>query len=374
MGILDVKGLSKAFGDLQVLNNVDLSVQEGERIAIIGASGCGKSVFLRCLNLLEVPDEGHITIDGEEITAKGANIDLIRRQMGMVFQKFHLFSHYNVMDNLCLAPTYLLGMDRQTAEKKAMSLLSQVGLASKAKVYPTVLSGGQQQRIAICRALMMEPKVLLLDEPTSALDPTMIGEVLAVIRMLAKKKLTMIIVTHEMKFAQEVANRVLFFADHGIYEQGTPEEIFNSPKREKTISFIRKHTFFSYEISKRSEFDLMKLQGGIWSFAEKYGINDKHTYLLQLSSEELIYEFFHGSFADDEEVDLKLDVTYAQAMDRIILEVVSGGAAYDPILAESQDEDGMEHIGITLLKKRVSSISYTHEGGKNRVRVEVAGN
>ena len=374
MGILDVKGLSKAFGDLPVLNNVDLSVQEGERIAIIGASGCGKSVFLRCLNLLEVPDKGHITIDGEEITAKGANIDLIRRKMGMVFQKFHLFSHYNVLDNLCLAPTQLLGMDRATAEKKAMSLLSQVGLAAKAKVFPTVLSGGQQQRIAICRALMMEPKVLLLDEPTSALDPTMVGEVLAVIRMLAKQKLTMIIVTHEMKFAQEVADRILFFADQGIYEQGSPEEIFNSPQREKTISFIRKHTFFSYEISKRSEFDLMKLQGGIWSFAEKYGINDKHTYLLQLSSEELIYEFFHGSFADGEEVDLKLDVTYAQADDRIILEVVSGGAEYNPILAESQDDDGMEHIGITLLKKRVSSISYAYEGGKNRVRVEVAGN
>ena len=374
MGILDVKGLSKAFGDLPVLNNVDLSVQEGERIAIIGASGCGKSVFLRCLNLLEVPDEGHITIDGEEITAKGANIDLIRRKMGMVFQKFHLFSHYNVLDNLCLAPTQLLGMDRVTAEKKAMSLLSQVGLAAKAKGFPTVLSGGQQQRIAICRALMMEPKVLLLDEPTSALDPTMVGEVLAVIRMLAKQKLTMIIVTHEMKFAQEVADRILFFADQGIYEQGSPEEIFNSPQREKTISFIRKHTFFSYEISKRSEFDLMKLQGGIWSFAEKYGINDKHTYLLQLSSEELIYEFFHGSFADGEEVDLKLDVTYAQADDRIILEVVSGGAEYNPILAESQDDDGMEHIGITLLKKRVSSISYAYEGGKNRVRVEVAGN
>ena len=374
MGILDVKGLSKAFGDLPVLNNVDLSVQEGERIAIIGASGCGKSVFLRCLNLLEVPDEGHITIDGEEITAKGANIDLIRRKMGMVFQKFHLFSHYNVLDNLCLAPTQLLGMDRATAEKKAISLLSQVGLAAKSKVFPTVLSGGQQQRIAICRALMMEPKVLLLDEPTSALDPTMVGEVLAVIRMLAKQKLTMIIVTHEMKFAQEVADRILFFADQGIYEQGSPEEIFNSPQREKTISFIRKHTFFSYEISKRSEFDLMKLQGGIWSFAEKYGINDKHTYLLQLSSEELIYEFFHGSFADGEEVDLKLDVTYAQADNRIILEVVSGGAEYNPILAESQDDDGMEHIGITLLKKRVSSILYAYEGGKNRVRVEVAGN
>lgn len=373
MGILEIKGLSKAFGDLQVLNQVDLDVKDGETIAIIGGSGCGKSVFLRCLNLLEVPDNGTITIGGDEITAKGANVDNIRRQMGMVFQKFHLFSHYNVLDNLCLAPTQLLGMKRSEAENKAMALLTQVGLASKAKVFPSVLSGGQQQRIAICRALMMEPKVLLLDEPTSALDPTMVGEVLAVIRMLAKQGLTMLIVTHEMKFAREVADRVLFFADHGIYEQGTPEEIFDSPKKEKTISFIHKHTFFSYEITRRSEFDLMMLHGGISNFSEKYGIDGQRSYQLQLFSEELIYEFFRGSFDDGEEVDLSLDVTYIQTKDRIVLDIVSGGAAYDPIEAEANDDEEMEHMGITLLKKRASNISYVFEDGKNRMHVELLG-
>ena len=372
MGILEVKGLSKSFGDLQVLHRVDLDVREGERIAIIGGSGCGKSVFLRCLNLLEVPDEGSVAIAGQEITARGADVDRIRREMGMVFQKFHLFSHYNVLDNLCLAPTRLLGMGRKEAEEKAMNLLSQVGLSAKSRAFPGVLSGGQQQRIAICRALMMEPKVLLLDEPTSALDPTMVGEVLAVIRMLAKQGLTMLIVTHEMKFAQEVANRILFFADQGIYEQGTPEEIFDHPKRELTVSFIRKHTFFSYEIQWRSEFDLMKLQGGVWNFTEKYGIGKKRSYHLQLSCEELVYEFFRGSFDDREEVSVRLDIIYAQALDCIVLEVISGGAAYDPFLAESQDEsEDMDHIGITLLKKSVKSFSYAWKAGKNRVKIEL---
>lgn len=371
MGILEVQGLSKAFGDLQVLSKVDLSVREGERIAIIGGSGCGKSVFLRCLNLLEVPDAGSITIGGQEITAPGADVDTIRCQMGMVFQKFHLFSHYNVLDNLCLAPTMLLGMERKEAEEKAMGLLNQVGLAAKARVLPGVLSGGQQQRIAICRSLMMDPKVLLLDEPTSALDPTMVAEVLAVIRMLAKQGLTMLIVTHEMKFAQEVSDRILFFADRGIYEQGTPKEIFEQPRRDKTIAFIRKHTFFSYEITRRSEFDLMQLQGGIWNFAEKYGIAASMAYQLQLSGEELIYEFWRGSFNDGEVVELRLDITYAQAMDRIVVEVVSGGAAYDPFIAESEDDsEEMEHMGITLLKKRAAGFSYAYEEGKNRVRVE----
>jgi polar amino acid transport system ATP-binding protein len=181
----------------------------------------------------------------------------------------------------------------------------------------------------------------------------------------------MLIVTHEMKFAQEVSDRILFFADRGIYEQGTPKEIFEQPRRDKTIAFIRKHTFFSYEITRRSEFDLMQLQGGIWNFAEKYGIGASMAYQLQLSGEELIYEFWRGSFNDGEVVELRLDITYAQAMDRIVVEVVSGGAAYDPFIAESEDDsEEMEHMGITLLKKRAAGFSYAYEEGKNRVRVE----
>ncbi|MBR0094401.1 MAG: amino acid ABC transporter ATP-binding protein, partial [Synergistaceae bacterium] len=207
MSLIEVKNLCKSFGNLKVLNDVNLSIDEGERIAIIGGSGCGKSVFLRSLELLETPDSGKIFIDGEEITARRASVNQIRRKMGMVYQKFYLFSHLDVLENLCLAPVKLLGMSRAEAEANAVEWLKKVGLASKIHSMPENLSGGQQQRIAICRSLMMSPKVLLFDEPTSALDPTMVGEVLAMIRMLAKQNMTMIIVTHEKNFAREVASR-----------------------------------------------------------------------------------------------------------------------------------------------------------------------
>ena len=240
MSLIEVRGLQKSFGPLEALKGIDLTVEKGERIAIIGGSGCGKSVFLRSLCLLEKPDAGQVFIDGQEITAKGADVDQIRRGMGMVFQKFHLFSEMNVMDNLCLAPVRLKGMKREEAEAKAMDLLAQVGLASRAHAWPTVLSGGQQQRIAICRCLMMEPKVLLFDEPTSALDPEMVGEVLDLMRALAKEGMTMIVVTHEMGFAKEVANRILFMDDGQIVESGDPKEFFADPKTDRAKEFLSK--------------------------------------------------------------------------------------------------------------------------------------
>ena len=362
MSLIEVKGLKKTFGSLEVLKGVDLTVEQGERIAIIGGSGCGKSVFLRSLCLLEKPDAGQIFIDSREITAKGARVDEIRRSMGMVFQKFHLFSEMNVMDNLCLAPVRLLGTPRQEAEKKAMELLEQVGLASRAKSWPTVLSGGQQQRIAICRCLMMEPKVLLFDEPTSALDPTMVGEVLAVIRMLTKRDMSMLIVTHEMNFAKEVASRVLFFADGGIYEQGTPAEIFDSPKREKTVSFIRKIKSFSFDITER-HFDLMQLHGGIQTFGEKYGLNQKRTYRLQLCCEELIYEFMEHCYPNREDVDLKLSVSHAESDGTTQIAIDCGGAAYDPF---DQAEDS---LNVTILKKMSKELDYRCEDDRNQLNI-----
>lgn len=369
MSILEIKGLKKSFGSLSVLNNVNLSVEEGEVISIIGASGCGKSVFLRCINLLEKPDAGNVFIDGEEITAKDADIDAIRRKMGMVFQKFHLFSHLNVMDNLCLAPTHLLKTERKQAEKEAEALLETVGLLQKAKAFPKTLSGGQAQRIAICRALMMKPKLLLLDEPTSALDPTMAGEVLGVIRMLAKQKLTMLIVTHEMKFAEEASNRALFFADSGIYEEGTPAEIFNNPKREKTVAFIRQHKFFGYEIKNRNDFDLLNLMGGIIAFAEKYNIDDKRKFNLQQIAEELIYEFFKYSYENKPLVAVDIDIAYEKETDEISVTVKSGGAKYDPF--EAQNDADMEHIGIVIVKKIAKKYDYVYENGMNIVSVEL---
>ena len=364
MSLIDVKGLSKSFGSLQVLQNVNLSVEEGEKIAVIGGSGCGKSVFLRSLELLEVPDSGQIFIDGEEITAKHADVNRIRRKMGMVYQKFYLFSHMNVMDNLCLAPVKLSGMSRKDAEAHAMDWLSKVGLTSKAHSMPANLSGGQQQRIAICRSLMMNPKVLLFDEPTSALDPTMVGEVLAMIRMLTKHNMTMLIVTHEMNFAREVADRVLFFADKGIYEQGTPAEIFDSPKGEKTIAFIRKLKYFGYEVTDR-DFDLLKMQGGIRNFAEKYGLGTRLAYRLELCSDELIHEMISGCYAENEPVKIGLDISYSEADGATVINLTSTGKEFNPFTVNDDDV----HLGVSMLKNTAKNIVHSFTDGLNRVEI-----
>ena len=216
MSMIRVEKLSKAFGSLQVLRDVTLTVEKGERIVIIGGSGCGKSVFLRCMDLLEIPDKGTVFVGEDELTSRKADLNRIRRKVGMVYQGFHLFSHMNVLDNITLAPVKLLGLSREEAEKKEENLLGMVGLESKKYAMPEVLSGGQKQRIAIVRCLAMEPEVMLFDEPTSALDPTMVGEVLATLRLLAKQGMTMIIVTHEMGFAREIATRVLYMDEQGI--------------------------------------------------------------------------------------------------------------------------------------------------------------
>lgn len=369
MNLIEVKNLYKSFGALDVLQDVNLSVEEGESIAIIGGSGCGKSVFLRSLELLEIPDRGQIFIDGEEITAKRADVNKIRRKMGMVYQKFYLFSHLNVLENLCLAPVKLLGMSKAEAEEHALTWLHRVGLAAKVHAMPANLSGGQQQRIAICRSLMMNPKVLLFDEPTSALDPTMVGEVLAMIRMLAKQNMTMLIVTHEMNFAREVASRVLFFADKGIYEQGTPSEIFDSPQKELTVAFIRKLKYFSYNITNRN-FDLLEMQGGIRLFTEKYGISSKLAYRLELCSEELVYEMLSGCYAQGQiDVDIMLEISYSEADSSIILSLTSGGREFNPFNAEHDDDDDNVHLGVAMLKKIAKEISYNFSAGINKIQI-----
>lgn len=235
-----VEDLHKYFGDLQVLKGIDQHIARGEKLAVIGPSGSGKSTFLRCLNMLEIPTKGKITVDGEEITRHGVDLNRIRQKMGMVFQQFNLFPHKTVMGNIIMAPMALKKMSRTEAEKKAEELLKRVGLLEKADAYPAQLSGGQKQRIAIARALAMEPEIMLFDEPTSALDPEMVGEVLEVMTDLAKAGMTMVVVTHEMGFAREVANRVLFMDGGYIVEEGTPEEIFENPQNERTKEFLRK--------------------------------------------------------------------------------------------------------------------------------------
>jgi len=238
--VIFVKGLEKHFGDLQVLRGVDQHITSGEKLVVIGPSGSGKTTFLRCLNLLEEPTSGQILFKGEDITSPKCNINKIRQQMCMVFQQFNLFPHLSIMDNITLAPVKLKLQSKEEAEHNAITLLKRIGLEEKAKAYPRQLSGGQQQRIAIVRALAMNPDVLLFDEPTSALDPEMVGEVLDVMKQLAEEGMTMAIVTHEMGFAREVADHVMFMDEGVIIEEGTPEQIFENPQQARTKDFLRK--------------------------------------------------------------------------------------------------------------------------------------
>ena len=240
--LIQVENLRKYYkgGEIKALDGVNADIRKGKVVVVIGPSGCGKSTFLRCLNLLEVPTSGTIHLDGADITDPKNDINLYRQKMGMVFQHFNLFPHMTILKNMTLAPVKLLHRSQAEAERKAMELLARVGLADRAGSYPSQLSGGQKQRVAIVRALMMEPEVMLFDEPTSALDPEMVGEVLEVMRDLAKDGMTMVVVTHEMGFAREVANHVMFMADGKLLEEGSPEEIFTNPQHPRLKDFLAK--------------------------------------------------------------------------------------------------------------------------------------
>ena len=238
--VISTKNLQKSFENLDVLKGIDIDIHKGDVVCVIGASGSGKSTFLRCLNLLEQPTGGSIFFNGAELTNSKVDLDLHRQKMGMVFQQFNLFPHLTILKNLTLAPMMLKKVPKEEAEAKALALLARVGLADRAESYPNQLSGGQKQRVAIVRALCMEPEVMLFDEPTSALDPEMVGEVLDVMKELAHEGMTMVVVTHEMGFAREVANRVIFLDDGLLAEQGNPDEIFGSPKTERLKTFLSK--------------------------------------------------------------------------------------------------------------------------------------
>ena len=238
--MIDVKNLHKYFGSLEVLKGIDCHIDKGECVCVIGPSGSGKSTFLRCLNLLETPTKGDIVIDDMHLTEKNFDVDAMRKRVGMVFQHFNLFPHLTILENVTLAPIRHKMMTEEQAKEKAMELLNRVGVGDKADNYPAQLSGGQKQRVAIARSLALSPEVMLFDEPTSALDPEMVGEVLEVVKQLAKEGMTMVVVTHEMGFAREVANRVFFMDGGGILEEGTPEQIFDHPQEERTKTFLSK--------------------------------------------------------------------------------------------------------------------------------------
>jgi ABC-type polar amino acid transport system ATPase subunit len=238
--VIDVKNLHKYFGSLEVLKGIDCHIDKGECVCVIGPSGSGKSTFLRCLNLLETPTKGDIVIDDMHLTEKNFDVDAMRKRVGMVFQHFNLFPHLTILENVTLAPIRHKMMTEEQAKEKAMELLNRVGVGDKADNYPAQLSGGQKQRVAIARSLALSPEVMLFDEPTSALDPEMVGEVLEVMKQLAQEGMTMVVVTHEMGFAREVANRVFFMDGGGILEEGTPEQIFDHPQEERTKAFLSK--------------------------------------------------------------------------------------------------------------------------------------
>ena len=275
-GCLHIAHMKKSFGSFDVLRDINLDVHKGEVISIIGPSGTGKSTFLRCLNLLEHPTGGSILINGQDILSPDADVPMLRRRMGMVFQSFNLFNGMSVLDNICLAPMQLLGKGREEAEQKARELLQMVGLAERADATPDQLSGGQKQRVAIARALAMEPEILLFDEPTSALDPTMVSEVLGVMTRLAREGMTMIVVTHEMRFARQVSSRVLFFADGVVYEDGTPDQLFEHPQRERTRQFIQQihETTFCIE---SEQFDWYAMMAQMEQFCQQYNLSRQQT-------------------------------------------------------------------------------------------------
>ncbi len=364
--MIEIRGLKKSFGDLVVFENIDLTIRKGECVAVIGPSGTGKSVLFRTIVMLEKPDAGSISIDGTDITQTGVDINRVRENIGMVYQGFHLFSHLTGLDNITLAPRRVKKMKRQDAEKKAMELLSLVGLKEKAAAYPHQLSGGQQQRVAIARTMAMEPGIILFDEPTSALDPKMTYEVLSIIRKLAATGMTMLISTHEMEFAKEVAGRVLYLDDRGIYEEGTSQEIFENPKREKTRAFIRQLKTFNYAVTS-VDFDSVTMNAEVEVFCRKYAMGSTRIYHTQLVLEELVVEVFRKCYANTPP-DIAFHLEYAEHSDELVLVFTFKAPEYNPLAVHG---DEMEDLGMILVGKIVRNSDYHFAGGINTITIKL---
>lgn len=356
--MITVSHLRKEYAAATPLTDVNAEIEKGEVISVIGPSGTGKSTLLRAINMLDPPTSGQIFIDGEEITAKGCRLDLVRRKMGMVFQSFNLFDHMNVLENITYGPMKLLGLSKEDAEARAMELLKTVSLPDKAYAYPDELSGGQKQRIAIARTLAMEPEIILFDEPTSALDPTMVGEVLAVIRMLAQKGMTMMIVTHEMKFARDVSTRV-FYMDQGvIYEEGTPEQIFDHPEKELTRRFIRRLKVLEKEIES-SSFDFLGFNSEIEAFGRKNFLDQKSIYAIEAIFEELCIGTLLPKIPK-----LRFALEYSEQELEADITISYGGENFDPM-------DDMDIISKKIVEHNCSDLRRSYTDGENRIRIIV---
>ncbi len=330
--MIEIRHLRKEFEDIIPLKDINLTINDGDVIAIIGPSGTGKSTLLRCINLLNVPTSGDIIVDGQNITDGSCDINEVRKKMGMVFQNFNLFGHMTVLENIMKPQMTLLGRGKQEAYDKAMDLLYTVGLAAKALNYPEDLSGGQQQRIAIARTLAMDPDIILFDEPTSALDPSMIGEVQSVIRMLAKTGRTMMIVTHEMDFAKKIANRVIFLNDGYVYDDGTPKEIFDHPTKALTRKFVQRLTVLEYHVQD-FEFDYEAFADDLQQYAEKLLIENERTSKLKMCLEELMS---NNLFVINDSIDIVFKVEYAEKKDELTLMVKYKGEYFNPFDSDNE--------------------------------------
>ncbi len=361
--MIKVEHLTKKYGETSVLKDINTEINRGEVISIIGPSGTGKSTFLRCLNLLEKPDSGNIEINGVAILKKGANIPKLRRTMGMVFQSFNLYAHLSVLENLTIGPVKLLRKARNEAEKKAIEMLKMVGLSEKVNAFPDELSGGQKQRVAIARCLAMEPEIILFDEPTSALDPTMVSEVLAVIRKLAKEGMTMAIVTHEMDFARDVSNRVFFMDDGIIYEEGTPKDIFENTKKEKTRAFIHRLRILKEEIASEN-FDLYKLNADIEAFCNKHTIDKGTVGNILLVIEEMIVQILLP--LKDESSKISMTIEYAEKIGSFQIIFEYFGIQNDPLI-----DDSGENLSLRIIKKLAKESSYSFTGEKNQISITI---
>ncbi len=356
--MIKIEHLSKHFGNLVVLKDVNIEIREGEVISIIGPSGTGKSTLLRCINLLERPTGGSIEIDGVDLLDSKSDVPKIRQKMNMVFQSFNLFDHLSVLGNLTLAPIKLLGKGKQEAEEQAMRLLTLVGLAEKADNFPSELSGGQKQRVAIARCMAMDPEIILFDEPTSSLDPTMVSEVLSVIRRLAKAGMTMVIVTHEMDFARDVSNRVLYMDEGVIYEEGSARQIFDSPQKEKTRAFINRIRSISYHLSSPA-YDIYTMSAELEAFCEKQilPLPTRRNLLLMLEELLRLYTPLLGS------TPLDMTIAYSEKKQQVEIVVEYGGEALNPLDGKQVSDEA----GVRLITGMTEGIDFRRESNKNRL-------
>ena len=345
--MIRIEHLRKEYPNVTPLKDVNVEIRDGDVISIIGPSGTGKSTLLRCINLLERPTSGRIWVDDVEITDPKCDINRVRRKMGMVFQSFNLFGHRTVIENIMMAPMDLLKKPKQEACDTGMRLLRTVGLAEKALNYPDELSGGQKQRIAIARTLAMDPDVILLDEPTSALDPTMVGEVQAVIRDLAKTGKTLMIVTHEMAFARAISNRVFYMDEGGIYEDGAPEQVFDNPQRENTRRFVRRLKVLELNITSR-DYDFLGMAGEIDQYCNKSQIAPKTASRIRLAFEELVQQMLIPAL---EQPRIQAVIEYAEADARATMTVRYNGSQHDIL------ENG-DNLSVSLITGITSGISY----------------